>query len=187
MELDNGSYEFNCRMVPVKILRGKAEDPDSFLAKLKDVVDLPQNKLDPEIKALWLETLRSEKYQQGMRYLHYAAGYCCLGVLCNELKVRNYELPEGRVRSQTNLEENGESFMYGHKESTVTLPETLAVELGISDSGDLYLPVMVNGEEYAVVFHSTYDYSTLDLPMLTVLNDGGFTFDQIADLIEWAF
>lgn len=39
-------------------------------------------KLDPEVKAKWVEALRSGKYKQGRYNLHYKDTYCCLGVLC---------------------------------------------------------------------------------------------------------
>jgi hypothetical protein len=41
--------------------------------------------MDQRIKALWVEALRSEKYDQGKRQLRNPAddSFCCLGVLCN--------------------------------------------------------------------------------------------------------
>ena len=45
-------------------------------------------RMDPEIKAKWLEALRSGEFKQGQNVLRTAEdGYCCLGVLC-ELAVR---------------------------------------------------------------------------------------------------
>ena len=38
--------------------------------------------MNPEIKAKWLEALRSGKYEQGTSYLRDGESYCCLGVLC---------------------------------------------------------------------------------------------------------
>jgi len=38
--------------------------------------------MNPEIKVLWLERLRSNKYEQGEVYLCRNGKYCCLGVLC---------------------------------------------------------------------------------------------------------
>jgi len=35
-----------------------------------------------EMKAKWLEALRSGKYQQGKNFLREGDRYCCLGVLC---------------------------------------------------------------------------------------------------------
>lgn len=38
-------------------------------------------KMDPELKAKWLEALRSGKYEQGRGSLCYDGKHCCLGVL----------------------------------------------------------------------------------------------------------
>lgn len=39
--------------------------------------------MDPNIKRLWIEALRSGKYRQGRGFLHSLnEEYCCLGVLC---------------------------------------------------------------------------------------------------------
>lgn len=40
-------------------------------------------KMDPKVKARWVEALRSGKYGQGVGMLRDKDGhYCCLGVLC---------------------------------------------------------------------------------------------------------
>lgn len=47
--------------------------------------------MNPEVKAKWLEPLRSGKYQQGTHGLKNGLGnnhaFCCLGVLCNISKL----------------------------------------------------------------------------------------------------
>lgn len=40
-------------------------------------------KMNPEVKAKWLEALRSGKYKQGDSALHKGEQFCCLGVLCD--------------------------------------------------------------------------------------------------------
>ncbi len=40
------------------------------------------SKMDPKLKAKWVEALRSDKYKQGQEYLNAGNQYCCLGVLC---------------------------------------------------------------------------------------------------------
>lgn len=37
--------------------------------------------MNPEIKKLWIEALRSGEFQQGLRQLECDGKYCCLGVL----------------------------------------------------------------------------------------------------------
>jgi hypothetical protein len=46
--------------------------------------------MDADVKAKWLEALRSGKYTQTRSYLKDSRGYCCLGVLC-EIQDVEYE------------------------------------------------------------------------------------------------
>lgn len=39
--------------------------------------------MKPDIKAKWVEALRSGKYKQSQSVLRGASGFCCLGVLCD--------------------------------------------------------------------------------------------------------
>lgn len=39
--------------------------------------------MNPEVKAKWLEALRSGKYKQGKEFLKRGNKFCCLGVLCD--------------------------------------------------------------------------------------------------------
>lgn len=41
------------------------------------------NKMNPEVKVLWLAALRSGEYEQGASALKRGGKYCCLGVLCD--------------------------------------------------------------------------------------------------------
>lgn len=45
------------------------------------------DKMNAEIKQLWIAALRSGEYEQGQYQLRYEDSYCCLGVLC-ELGVK---------------------------------------------------------------------------------------------------
>lgn len=40
-------------------------------------------RLTPELKAKWIEALRSDEYLQGSGRLHSSGRYCCLGVLAS--------------------------------------------------------------------------------------------------------
>jgi hypothetical protein len=44
---------------------------------------IPEGKMDAEIKAKWVEALRSGKYEQGQNRLRRGDAFCCLGVLCD--------------------------------------------------------------------------------------------------------
>jgi hypothetical protein len=39
--------------------------------------------MDKDVKKLWIDALRSGKYQQGKFALNYQDRFCCLGVLCD--------------------------------------------------------------------------------------------------------
>lgn len=45
--------------------------------------------MNKEIKAMWLEALKSGDYVQGVGYLNYMGKQCCLGVLCEVLIENN--------------------------------------------------------------------------------------------------
>lgn len=47
-------------------------------------------KLDPEIKVLWIDALKSGRYKKGEKFLHNmdTDSWCCLGVLCDVLNKR---------------------------------------------------------------------------------------------------
>jgi|SRR6266853_268140 len=56
--------------------------------------------MNKEIKARWIEALRSGKYKQGRSFLKIKEGFCCLGVLC-ELAVED-KIIEPAIRSLSN-------------------------------------------------------------------------------------
>ena len=49
-------------------------------------------RFDPELKARWLEALRSGRYQQGRQSLRPTLeSYCCLGVLCDVIDPQGWD------------------------------------------------------------------------------------------------
>jgi hypothetical protein len=59
--------------------------------KLTPPIGLP--KLNPELKAKWIEALRSDRYKQARTALHKikGGGFCCLGVLCDVIDSTSWE------------------------------------------------------------------------------------------------
>lgn len=123
--------------------------------------------MNPVIKARWVKALRSGDYQQIRGYLHANDRFCCLGVLCevvkNDLDLDINTDPEGRT--------------YYNGEHTY-LPFKVVERIGISATG--------------TVIKRRYNANdTLELALggstLSMLNDRGFTFDQIADIIDYFF
>lgn len=54
-------------------------------------------KMDPELKAKWLDALRSGNYKQARGQLAIGGGFCCLGVL-NEIGGFDNPAAAGRLR-----------------------------------------------------------------------------------------
>lgn len=114
--------------------------------------------MKPEIKAEWVAALRSGEYQQGKDWLESDGKFCCLGVLCS-IAVQKGDLQR---------EQYGNTVEYVRKEdmsSTKILPTYLYDLAGLTGA------FSVKGKNYT----------------LAGLNDEGFTFDQIADIIEYFF
>ncbi len=112
-------------------------------------------RMNPAIKAEWVAALRSGEYPQGRHWLENKGKYCCLGVLC-DLAVKKGDLQRF---------EDGWRITYAaeHGASEKTLPVAIYGIEGI-------LPGFMAGDHYF---------------SLAAVNDIGFTFDQIADLIEY--
>ncbi len=124
--------------------------------------------MNKAIKKQWVDALRSGKYVQGKRALHILdpTTFCCLGVLC-ELAVKAGIVNKFDV-GYTVFDKP--ACAYGQDElhdlSTQSLPSA------VMDWANLLHP---RGPE--VVISGSYD-------RLTVHNDTGKTFNQIADAIE---
>jgi hypothetical protein len=110
-----------------------------------------------EARELWVQALRSGKYQQGKGALHPEDLFCCLGVAC-EVFMQN----GGKLILETHLGDNGgkEISYNGHDDS---LPRQVMAWLGLTSTiGDII--------------------SSSD--SLADINDRGTPFSEIADLIE---
>ncbi|MFY1688155.1 hypothetical protein [Plantactinospora sp. WMMB782] len=120
-----------------------------------------------EIKDQWTAALRSGEFKQGASRLRTAEGYCCLGVLC-EIAVKEgvigpasqdehglYEYPDPHLSD--NPEENDpDRTVHG------VLPDAVVKWAGLGD--------------FNPVIHG--------LTLADRNDNQGWTFDQLADLIE---
>jgi hypothetical protein len=112
--------------------------------------------MNAEIKAQWIAALSSGKYKQTASILHNKLGFCCLGVLC-DIKDSNWT-----------KQLHSPNFYYGNTFELSVLPPTVQEWSGIyNKTGGIDL---VNRDD--------------DQETLASLNDSGFTFDQIADVIQ---
>lgn len=116
--------------------------------------------MDKQWKAKWIEALRSGKYNQAREILYNGEGYCCLGILCDISGLGKWT--EDREYINT----------FGDDSSLTTLPEFVFTAMGFYESN----PIPLQGMNLDI---RKGDGS------LAELNDNGFTFSQIADIIEY--
>jgi len=118
--------------------------------------------MDVEIKQKWVDALRNGNYKQGSNFLRVDDCYCCLGVLC-DIMGGNWDYDKGlnECKHKNNDTLNPESTYYyiDYKDITdnVLLPSSLTTQCKLPSK---------------------------DQQRLATMNDEGFTFKQIADVIE---
>ena len=122
-------------------------------------------RMDPEIKKEWLEDLRSGKIPQGKGCLGKDTGErCCLGVLC-DIAV------EHKVIKPATVDDYRGDLIYDECRSL--LPQS------VRDFG------WPGGILDSVQIDEITDRGTGYILSLADMNDKGFTFSQIADVIEY--
>lgn len=111
-----------------------------------------------EIKIDWLEALRSGEYPQARGSLKSAHGYCCLGVLCELAVLAGLDIAVDADPSGRTLYDGSDAY----------LPHSVRDWAGLSDSNP----------------RVPHQLGSLRTNNLAGYNDGGYTFFEIADLIE---
>lgn len=139
-------------------------DDGNLIEAVMDVlgeVTMTEDRLDPEVKARWVEALRSERYEQGAGYLRAAEDmYCCLGVLCDLIAPDEWSDEPSPVAN---------AYTHGGPAEAMTMPP-LTVQyqaIGRPIPDPVHPPRIVSAIQH-----------------LASVNDAGGTFDLIADLIE---
>lgn len=133
--------------------------------------------MNEEIKKEWLEALRGGEYKQTGHALQADGGFCCLGVLCDIYAKKN--------GVEWNIRPFDETVDNARKDECDKIGDFLGQ--------NLTLPSEVM--EWAEVFHTnphTPIPFSKEMPLLpydtgftvAAMNDEGFTFSQIADVIE---
>lgn len=115
-------------------------------------------------KRAWVKALRSGKFKQGQNALakneNGEIKHCCLGVLCEIRRVPRTMNANGII-----------SFVVDSRYSSGFLPTPVGRELKTGQRPSITLPYR--------------DRIGVTIYQLDSLNDDDFTFDQIADLIEY--
>lgn len=106
--------------------------------------------------------LRSGLYKQTASYLRLGDTYCCMGVACDVLG--------GDINWKQAAYSMRGLYFYEHENDKYFLPVTIASKLGWYCQAPIDV-IDRNGDKLS----------------LYALNDSGFTFDQIADVIEAGF
>lgn len=131
-----------------------------------------------EMEKKLVAALRSGKYKQGKSYLRVGDRFCCLGVACDLINA--LDMDEGRWIPPRNPDECDQDDYMQHD-----LDGAFEFESGPDTSPEVLVPAMMrwlDWETGAGDLHIT-QRSGADA-RLSELNDSGFTFDQIADIIE---
>lgn len=125
-------------------------------------------RMNPRVKALWVAELRSGRHDQDTGQLDNGqGGKCCLGVLC-AVAVAEGVIPAPRVEHDW-----GPIVVYGGAPgSTMYLPDEVREWAGLRQSD----PVL--RRDY------TTDHTYYREQTASAVNDGGSTFETIAELIE---
>lgn len=143
-------------------------------------------KMKAEIKQQWVDALRLGNYQQGAGELHsmrplgfdeYDERFCCLGILgllCQQA---------GFVESGS-VEGDGYRISYGATCETAYLPNEVIDWAGLEFEGKRkYTGDSRLEESRGIIANGERDENYRDLS-LSVMNDSGKTFEEIADAIE---
>jgi hypothetical protein len=119
--------------------------------------------MKPEIKAKWIEALRSGEYAQGRLALRTDDGYCCLGVLCD--LAAKAGVVEWLGDDEDEEPWDGKYLCYApddfNERENLVLPDSVAAWAGLEDKAP-----------------------KVEDRWLATLNDHGKTFAEIADMIE---
>lgn len=131
-----------------------------------------------EVREEWVAALRSGEYTQGhtrLRKRNTRTGedeLCCLGVLC-ELAVRHGAIQPATLDwEDSTMQYNDWTYPDGEDKHGAYLPQSVMDWADVS-SNDIKVQLPAGDGEYSGGRES-----------LVSLNDGGFTFPQIADMIE---
>lgn len=149
-------------------------------------------KLKPEVKKLWLDALRSERYAQAQKRLmkpEYEGKpkACCLGVLCDVMMKEG--LIEGEWKSVSLMGETRLSFVTPNGSNTLLPPEDVIRAAFDMPKEAFDRSVVTVHRTFATKLRNNSKFCRGVLlddhdARLFELNDNGASFAEIADIIE---
>ena len=135
-----------------------------------------KSKMNPEVKKKWIDALRSGWYDQGSEKLRSDQGYCCLGVLC-DLYTQETKMVGWEFRGYDENEHLPQDYWYFDGESEF-LPESVKEWAGFNvNNPSVRVDVTDNDDE------DNWFYTD----EIANLNDSGYTFNELSELIEQQF
>lgn len=126
----------------------------------------------------WVNALRSGEYKQGKEALFDGEGYCCLGVADRVCFGAEFQ------------REPDSSAWWDDKHNVGTLDDArtkaLHLDMEIGEKEEAIITEYLERNKIPHSRHGDFDYMVGDSRqnVLISLNDGGCTFEQIADIIE---
>ena len=140
------------------------------------------NKMNTKIKQKWVSALRSGEYEQGSEKLYSGRGYCCLGVLCDLYSKENGLKWEFRGDDVIKTEDEivpsqlqKFDYFYFDDESEF-LPESVMDWAELSVKNPQVRVECEYGED-----------ARFYVDEIANVNDSGYSFTQLAEIIENQF
>lgn len=128
--------------------------------------------MNPEVKQKWIDALRSGNYEQGSEKLRTVNGYCCLGVLCDIYAQENNTQWKFSGNEETNLQPMDYWYFLDQSEF---LPQSVMNWAGLGTHNP---SVRVYCEDSDGEDERYYNDEIANV------NDSGYSFSQIADIIQ---
>lgn len=138
--------------------------------------------MNPEIKQLWLNALRSGKYEQGKLMLKPTeSSYCCLGVLC--------EIAQERSIGEYIPSEEHQGFTFKYRDNNIydepycedsELPWTVKQWAGLDNEN----PKVTMNEENIKEGYKGIIQSETRLSLAELNDNFSYSFTELANIIE---
>ena len=144
-------------------------------------------RMNPEFREKLIEALLSDKYKQGQHRLVTVEAdgdhHCCLGVACDLVDHNSWEKPF-RDHSVQYGDYTARNFNYKGFTAVGTLPRSVWEEIGLDETGTFAVWGELDSDGKQYTLDGMY-MPGLESISLAQLNDSGFTFKQIVDVIRY--